>query len=70
MRFILYHDSGLAVKNPPTHAEDLRHVGLISVSGRPLGRGHGNPLKYSGLENPMDGGTWWAMVHGIAKSQM
>ena len=30
---------------------------------------HGNPLQYSCLENPMDGGTWWAAVHGVAKSQ-
>ena len=33
------------------------------------GRGHGNPLQYSCLENPMDGGAWWATVHGVAKSQ-
>ena len=30
--------------------------------------GNGNPLQYSCLENPMDGGTWWATVHGVAKS--
>ena len=33
------------------------------------GGGHGTPLQYSCLENPMDGGAWWAAVHGIAKSQ-
>ena len=33
------------------------------------GEGNGNPLQYSRLENPMDGGAWWAAVHGIAKSQ-
>ena len=33
------------------------------------GEGSGNPLQYSCLENPMDGGTWWATVHGVAKSQ-
>ena len=33
------------------------------------GDGNGNPLQYSCLENPMDGGAWWAAVHGIAKSQ-
>ena len=32
------------------------------------GEGNGNPLQYSCLENPMDGGAWWAMVHGVAKS--
>ena len=34
----------------------------------PLEGGHGNPLQYSCLENPMDRGAWWAMVHGAAKS--
>ena len=33
-----------------------------------LGEGHGTPLQYSCLENPMDGGAWWAAVHGVAKS--
>ena len=36
---------------------------------RPAGEGNGNPLQYSCLENPMDGGAWWAAVHGVAKSQ-
>ena len=35
----------------------------------PMGGGHGNPLKYSHLEYPMDRGTWQAMVHGVIKSQ-
>ena len=34
-----------------------------------VGEGNGNPLQYSCLENPMDGGAWWAAVHGVAKSQ-
>ena len=34
-----------------------------------IGEGHGNPLQYSCLENPMDGGAWWAAVRGVAKSQ-
>ena len=34
-----------------------------------LGEGNGNPLQYSCLENPRDGGAWWAVVHGVAKSQ-
>ena len=33
------------------------------------GEGNGTPLQYSRLENPMDGGAWWAAVHGVAKSQ-
>ena len=34
-----------------------------------FGEGNGTPLQYSCLENPMDGGAWWAAVHGVAKSQ-
>ena len=34
-----------------------------------IGEGNGTPLQYSCLENPMDGGAWWAAVHGVAKSQ-
>ena len=34
-----------------------------------IGEGSGNPLQYSCLENPMDGGAWWTVVHGVAKSQ-
>ena len=41
----------------------------IPGSGRSPGEGNGNPLQYSGLENPMDRGAWWATVHGVAKSQ-
>ena len=37
--------------------------------GRSLGEGNGNPLQYSCLENPMDGGAWWATVYGVAKSR-
>ena len=42
--------------------------GLILELGRSPGEGDGNPLQYSCLENPMDGGAWWATVHGVAKS--
>ena len=44
-------------------------LGLIPGSGRPPGEGNGTPLQYSCLENPMDGGTWWAAVHGVTKSR-
>ena len=40
----------------------------LRVSIQSLGEGHGNPLQYSCLENPMDGGAWWAAVHGVAES--
>ena len=43
--------------------------GVIPRSGRSTGKGKGNPLQYSCLENPMDGGTWQATVHRVAKSQ-
>ena len=44
-------------------------LGSILGLGRSPGEGHGNPLQYSYLENPMDRGTWEATVHGIAKSR-
>ena len=43
----------LLVKNPPANVGDVRDVGLIPGSGRSPERGHGNPLQYSCLENPM-----------------
>ena len=43
--------------------------GSIPGSGRSPGEGNGNPLQYSCLENPMDGGAWLASVHEVAKSQ-
>ena len=42
--------------------------GSIPRLGRSPGEGNGNPLQYSCLENSMDGGAWWATVHGVAKS--
>ena len=59
----------LAVKNPPVNTEDFRDTGSVPGSGRSPGGGHGNPLQYSCLENPMDRGAWWATVHGISKGQ-
>ena len=58
----------LVVKNLPANAGDIRDVGLIPESGRSPGGGHGNPLQYSCLENPMDRGAWWASVPRVAKS--
>ena len=45
----------------------VRDVGLIPGSGTSPGRGHGNPLQYSCLENPINRGAWWAVVCGITK---
>jgi len=57
---------GLDGKVSACNAGDL---GLIPGLGRSPGEGNGNPLQYSCLENSMDGGAWWATVHGVAKSQ-
>ena len=48
-------------------AYNVGDLGSIPGSGRSPGEGNGNPLQYSCLENPMDRGTWWATVHGVAK---
>ena len=55
------------VKNPPVNAGDIRDVGSILGSGRSSEGGHGNPLQYSCLENPMDRGAWRATVDGLQK---
>ena len=53
------------IKNPPAMQVDLSS---IPGPGRSPGKGNGNPLQYSGLENPMDKGAWWATVHGVLRS--
>ena len=53
-------------KESACNAGDL---GFIPRSGRSPGEGNGNPLQYSCLENPVDGGAWSAVVHGVAKSR-
>ena len=58
----------LVVNSLPANAGDVRDVGSIPGSGRSPGGGHGNPLQYSCLENPMDRGAWWATVHRVAQS--
>ena len=56
---------GSLVKNLPTSAGDM---GLFPGSGRrSLREGHGNPLQYSCLENPIDRGAGWATLHGVSK---
>ena len=49
-------------------AYNVGDLGSIPGLGISPGEGNGNPIQYSCLENPMDGGTWWAAVHGVAKS--
>ena len=48
---------------------DVGDLGLIPGLGRSPGEGKGYPLQYSGLENPMDRGAWWATVCGVAKNR-
>ena len=59
----------LVVKKLPINAEDIRDTSSIPGSGRSSRGGHGNPLQYSCLENPMDRGGWRATVQGVEKSQ-
>ena len=58
----------LVVKNLPANVEVIGDTGSMPGLGRSPGGGHGNPLQYSCLENPMDRGAWQAMVHKVAKS--
>jgi len=57
------------VKTLPASEGDIRDVSSIPVSGRFPGGGHGYPLQYSCLENPMDRRTWQATVHRVSKSR-
>ena len=59
--FFMGFPGGAEVKASACSVGDL---GSIPGSGRSPGEGNGNPLQYSCLENPMDGGIWWATVHG------
>ena len=63
--FMLGFPGGLAGKESACNVGDL---GSIPGLGRSPGGGHGNPLQYSRLENPMVRGAWWATVHGVSKS--
>ena len=58
----------LVVKNPPVKARDIRDVSSLPGMGRYPGRGRGNPLQYSCLENPTDRGAWRAIAHRVAKT--
>ena len=66
-QLILASQVVLVVKNLPANTADLRDTGSIPGSGRSPGGGHGNPLQYSCLENPIDRRAWQVTVHGITK---
>ena len=61
---------GAVAKNLPANAGDTGDASLIPGSGRSPGVGDDNPLQYSCLENSMNRGAWWAIVHRVAKSRM
>ena len=67
---ILRFPSGQVVKNPSTNARDVKDACSISGLGRSPKGGHGNPLQYSCLENPMDRGAWRAAVHEVTELDM
>ena len=58
----------LVVKNMSANVGDIRDAGSVLGLGRSPGGGHGNPLQYSSLVNPMDRESWWTTVHGVAES--
>ena len=66
--FMHTRKKNLQVKNLPASVGDMRDGCSILWSERSSGEGHGNPIKYSCLENPMDRGAWWATAHKVAKS--
>ena len=59
---------GSAMKNPPANAGVTGDVSSTPGLGRSHRGGNSSPLQYSCLGNPMDGGAWWAAVHGVSKS--
>ena len=65
-RCVKYFPDGSASKESACNARDL---GSIPGLQRSPGKGNGNPLQYSYLENSMDRGAWQPIVHGVAKSQ-
>ena len=60
--------TSLVAQTVKASAYNAGDPGLIPGLGRSPGEGNGSPIQYSCLENPMDGGAWWAAVHGVTKS--
>ena len=65
LRKTLGFPGGSVVKNLPASAAN---TGSISGLGKSPGEGNGNPFQYSCLENPRDGGAWWASIYGVTQS--
>ena len=70
LSFIWASQLALVVKNLPANVGQIRVAGSILALERSPRVGNGNQLQYSCLENPMDKGAWWAIVHGVTKSQI
>ena len=68
---LLLRPPSLAPRWPPSASTSLGQETPVRALGQEdaLGGGHGSPLRYPCLENPMDRGAWWAAVHGVAKSR-
>ena len=58
------------IKNLPADAGDPKDAGSVPGLGKSPGEGHGHPLQYSCLENPMDREAWQATVHRVSESDM
>ena len=79
MRTVRLNKLQAGIKIAGRNVNNLRHVDdttLLAESEEKLkslfmrvGEGNGNPFQYSCLENPVDGGTWWATVHGVTQSR-
>ena len=68
--FTVYiHNSSLLSGQKPRIGLSTVQTGKYNFLNIEGGEGNGTPLQYSCLENPMDGGAWWAAVHGVAKSR-
>ena len=65
-----YQINWMLLKYMPANVRDIRDWGSIPGLGISLGRGHGNPLQYSCLGNPMDRGAWRVTVHSVAESEV
>ena len=66
--FSFFLRDSLVAQMVKASARNAIDLGSIPGLGRSPGEGNGNPLQYSCLENPMDGGAWWAAVRGFAES--
>ena len=69
-RWVVIPKVVLSANNPPAVQETACGTGdpgLVPGSGKSPGEGNGNPLHYSCLENPMDRGAWWALIHGVTR---